>query len=320
MNELPFVSVCTPTFNRRPFIPYLKKCFLHQTYPQERMEWIVVDDGTDKIKDLLLDIPNLKYFYIDDKMTLGKKRNFMHTKCKGDIIVYMDDDDYYPTERVSHAVERLLSDDKVLCSGASELYVWFNELNKMVKFGPYSSSHATAGTFAFKKELLNITRYNDDACLAEEREFLKNYTIPFIQLDGKKSILVFSHEHNTYDKAKLLENSESNPTINNSDLTPKDFIEDPELYNFYTTLIHKELKEYDLGSVKYKPDVIKQTNQIEEERKKNQQQHQKCIVRTNEDGSQTPLSLEDIVVYINTLKREIKKRNDIIKQLLDKNV
>ena len=32
------------------------------------------------------------------KMTLGKKRNLMHEKSKGDIIVYMDDDDYYPPD------------------------------------------------------------------------------------------------------------------------------------------------------------------------------------------------------------------------------
>ena len=46
--ELPFVSICTPTFNRRPFIPYMIKCFEHQTYPKDRMEWIIIDDGTDK--------------------------------------------------------------------------------------------------------------------------------------------------------------------------------------------------------------------------------------------------------------------------------
>ena len=31
--ELPFVSVCTPTFNRRPFIKSMIKCFDHQLYP-----------------------------------------------------------------------------------------------------------------------------------------------------------------------------------------------------------------------------------------------------------------------------------------------
>ena len=42
--------------------------------------------------------------------------------------------------------------------------------------------------------------------LAEEKHFLKNYTIPFVQLDPMKTILVFSHNHNTFDKKKLLDN------------------------------------------------------------------------------------------------------------------
>jgi glycosyltransferase involved in cell wall biosynthesis len=49
---LPMVSICTPTFNRRPFIPMIIKCFEHQTYPKDRMEWIIIDDGTDKIGEL----------------------------------------------------------------------------------------------------------------------------------------------------------------------------------------------------------------------------------------------------------------------------
>ena len=49
----PFVSICTPTFNRRPFIPIMFECFKNQTYPKDRMEWIIVDDGTDKIQDLI---------------------------------------------------------------------------------------------------------------------------------------------------------------------------------------------------------------------------------------------------------------------------
>jgi len=49
--KYPFVSVCTPTFNRRPFINAMIKCFNHQTYPKNRMEWIIIDDGSDKIED-----------------------------------------------------------------------------------------------------------------------------------------------------------------------------------------------------------------------------------------------------------------------------
>ena len=103
----PFVSICTPTFNRRPFIPIIIKCFENQTYPRDKMEWIIVDDGTDKIEDLVAHLPYVRYFRYEEKMTLGKKRNISNEKAKGDIIVYMDDDDYYPPGRVQHAVEKL---------------------------------------------------------------------------------------------------------------------------------------------------------------------------------------------------------------------
>ena len=133
----PFVSVCTPTFNRRPFIENIIKCYKNQTYPKNRMEWIIIDDGTDPIQDILAkeNIPNLKYTYVE-KMHLGQKRNFMHSKAKGSIIVYMDDDDYYPPDRVSHAVEKLTENSTALCAGSSEIYIYFKGFQRMVQFGP----------------------------------------------------------------------------------------------------------------------------------------------------------------------------------------
>ena len=38
-NKLPKVSLCTPTFNRRPFIPMLINCMNRQTYPKKLIEW-----------------------------------------------------------------------------------------------------------------------------------------------------------------------------------------------------------------------------------------------------------------------------------------
>ena len=209
----PFVSICTPTYNRRIFIPNLIKCFELQTYPKELMEWIIIDDGEDKVEDLFINVPGVKYYRYDQKLKLGKKRNIMHEKCKGDIIVYMDDDDYYPPDRVTHAVDRLRSKPNALCAGSSIVYIYFNDLDKIYQFGPYGSNHATAGTFAFKKELLEITKYDDDAEMAEEKQFLKNYTIPFVQLDPRKCILVFAHQYNTFDKRKLIRNPNPNYVI-----------------------------------------------------------------------------------------------------------
>jgi len=231
----PFVSVCTPTYNRRIFIPQLIKCFEKQTYPKQLMEWIIIDDGEDSVEDLFKGVECVKYFRVEEKMKLGRKRNFMHEKSKGDIIVYMDDDDYYPPDRVNHAVNRLRSQPRAMAAGSSIVYIYFNDLEKIYQFGPYGPMHATAGTFAFKKELLKETKYDDDAELAEEKAFLKNYTVPLIQLDPTKAILVFAHQYNTFDKRKLLVNAHPQ-FVRPTNLKPRFIIKDKDMLEFYTKI------------------------------------------------------------------------------------
>ena len=61
----------------------------------------------------------------------------MHTKTKGEFLVYMDDDDYYPPERVEHAVDVLQKNPRALCAGSSELYVYFKHIDQMYQSGPF---------------------------------------------------------------------------------------------------------------------------------------------------------------------------------------
>ena len=269
--DLPLVSVCTPTFNRRPFIPSMIKCFNHQTYPKDKIEWIIIDDGDDSIEDLIKDHPNVKYHRYEKKMKLGKKRNLMHEKSKGDIIVYMDDDDYYPPTRIEHAV-KMLTSSKHLVAGASEIYIYFKHVQQMWQFGPYGPNHATAGTFAFKKELLQITKYNEEKSLAEEKEFLKSYSIPMIQLEPKQTILVFSHTQNTFDKKKLLEGGPT-PVSKVSDKTLDEFVKEPDILKWFLKDIDETLEKYEPGKPEKKPDVLKQMIEIEEERRRMAEQH-----------------------------------------------
>ena len=265
---LPFVSICTPTYNRRPFFPMAIECFNNYDYPKDRIEWIIVDDGTDPIEDLVKDIPRVKYFREEHQMVLGRKRNYMHEKCKGDIIIYQDDDDYYPPERVSHAVEKLMSDPKVMAAGSTVLFLYFKHIQQMYRFGPYSQNHATAGTFAFKRELLKETKYDDFKALAEEKDFLKGYTVPFIQLDPLKSILVFSHNHNTFDKKKLLEFA-PNPTCNpDMNITVNHIMKSESAKKFFLEDIDELLATYEPGDIKNKPEVLNQTKLIEGSRQK----------------------------------------------------
>ena len=331
LDKLPFVSICTPTFNRRPFIPIMIKCFENQTYPKEKMEWIIVDDGTDKIEDLVTHIPQVKYFKYDNKLSLGTKRNITNEQAKGDIIVYMDDDDYYPPDRVSHAVDKLRQNPKALCAGSSAMYIYFKHIQKMYQFGPYGPNHATAATFAFRKELLLKTRFDESASLAEEKKFLKDYTIPFVQLDPLKSILVFSHNHNSFDKKELLKQI-PNPFIKDTSVTPSDIVKEYGILQFFMEDINKLLDDYAPGLPENKPDVTKQLIQMKETREKMMQDNikknneynsliQKLSNQTNSQQGQSKINelsiiIQELSIENNQLKDKVKYLEDKIKQLI----
>ena len=331
MPKYPFVSICTPTFNRRPFIPIIIKCFENQDYPKDKMEWIIVDDGTDKIEDLVSHIPQVKYFKYDEKMTVGKKRNITNSKAKGSIIVYMDDDDYYPSNRVSHAVEKLQG-SPALCAGSSEMFIYFKHISKMYKFGPYGPNHSTAATFAFKRELLQKTKFDETSAVAEEKKFLKDYTIPFVQLDSNKTILVFSHNQNSFDKKELLKQG-PNPNMAESLLTPDYFVKEPDVLKFFMEDINNLLDNYSPGDVKFKPDVVKQLADLAAQREKMMQEHiqkqsaqniinelNKVIQQKTTEIDQLKGTVQQKVLENDQLKEQIKYVNDKIKQLITEKI
>lgn len=114
-NALPPVSVLTITKDRRAFIPLAKYCFLAQAYPEDKLEWVIVDDGTDQIKDLVSDLPNVTYVLCDRPMNVGEKRNLAVQKAKHDVLVMLDDDDVYPNHSVLSRVASLLAEPKKDC-------------------------------------------------------------------------------------------------------------------------------------------------------------------------------------------------------------
>ena len=139
--SLPTISILTPTYNRRHTFRLAIENFYAIDYPQLKIEWIIVDDGTDSIKDMLPKESRIKYYYIDEdkkkelydemvsnlninknskknskknklnkchkdgffnnRLPLGMKRNLCNKYASNKIRIHMDDDDYYPKESVS---------------------------------------------------------------------------------------------------------------------------------------------------------------------------------------------------------------------------
>jgi len=92
MNKISLVSVLTPTYNRRKFIPQYLRNIKNQDY-NGPIEILIADDGTDSIEDLLPNESSFKYIKLDSKKTIGYKRNLLCDEAKGDILINMDDDD-----------------------------------------------------------------------------------------------------------------------------------------------------------------------------------------------------------------------------------
>jgi len=133
-----------------------------------------------------------------------------------------------------------------------------------------------------------------------------------------KTILVISHEQNTFDKKRLI--NTNSPVCNDSALVPSTFIKDHNTLHFYTKDIKDTLKLYVEGDIKNKPNVLAEIKRRDEERSKQTQQQ---VVLTQPDGTKRPLQMNEIIEVLkmktnenNTLKEKISEYEQKIKQIL----
>jgi glycosyltransferase involved in cell wall biosynthesis len=206
------VSLITITqLSRAECLKQLHKMIQQQTY-KNIIEWVIVEgskteeDGLknrEKIVQLKNENTNIDIVYVEyTGMKLSDLRNAGNAVCKGDIIVCMDDDDYYPKERVEDAVYKL-SKSKNLIAGCSDIYVYDYYLETLYKSEKLGNNHSTNNCMAFKREYLENNAHEPGLSNAEEKSFTKDFTEPMVQLDAKKCIVVSSHNKNTFDKRQL---------------------------------------------------------------------------------------------------------------------
>lgn len=239
-NAFPFVSVLTPTYNRRKFIPIAIELFKAQTYPMNRMEWIIVDDGEEHVGDLFAasGLTNVRYVRIDSgKMKIGAKRNMLNDLAKGEICVCWDDDDYYPPERVKKAVHKLRSvkGGTTPLAGASRILLYYTALDEIYSFGPFMQNHCTNGTMAYWTSYGKENKYDENADKAEERSFTKEWKTPVLQMDPADVMLVICHNRNTVDKRRVLDRG--GPTLKKVSMKLKGIVKSAKIREFYASLV-----------------------------------------------------------------------------------
>jgi len=222
-NNNPSVSIVTITqYSRRKCLTNLAELIKKQDY-NNIIEWVIVDGShhsTDAIanekyiisqwKTLTLLPFNLEIVYIpfEKKQYLSDLRNTGNNSCHGDIIVCMDDDDYYPPTRVSHAVFRLIN-STLLIAGCSNAYIYFYLYNRLFQLRKLGENHSTNNCMAYKREYLKNHSHASGLDKAEESSFTNDFTAEMIQLDAGQTIVISGHNMNTVNKDWLCNNEKS---------------------------------------------------------------------------------------------------------------
>ena len=228
----PFVTVIVPTYNRRDFLPYLLHQYKYQTYPHDRMELLIIDDSPISNKDLFEKEDkkyNINYIHLKEKIKLGAKRNMLNENAKGEIIVCMDDDDWYSPRRVKHCVDKLTK-SKMQIGGSTILHIYYPHIDEIRQFGPYgidisqvhNSRRSTAGPMCYTKEYTKTHKYPEDADKAEESQWTNQFSEPMVQLDPHQTMICLAHGNNTVDKIPFI--PQGKPTT----LKIKDFFQDKD--------------------------------------------------------------------------------------------
>lgn len=168
-DTMPKVSVVTITKDRRAFIPLAKYCFLAQGYPEDKLEWVIVDDGNDQIKDLVSDLPNVKYVLCDRPMNVGEKRNLAVEHASHDVLVMLDDDDIYPNNSIATRVAYMLAGPiPKECSFCTTI--------------PCFDIHQKNSFMNVPPNTLGMSERVSEATLCFTRDFWKNCKFPEIQI------------------------------------------------------------------------------------------------------------------------------------------
>jgi glycosyltransferase involved in cell wall biosynthesis len=111
MNNLPLVSIITPSYNQVAYLEQTILSVINQSYPH--IEYIVIDGGsTDGSVELIKQYQHHLTYWVseqDEGQTHAVNKGV--AKCSGEIIAYINSDDLYEKDAVQQIVNAYLEDD-----------------------------------------------------------------------------------------------------------------------------------------------------------------------------------------------------------------
>jgi hypothetical protein len=212
-DDLPNVSIITPTWNRKNLFVLALNNFYNTDYPMKKLEWVIVDDSNDseKVKSLLPQDERIKYIELDtngESLPISQKRNIAVQNATYDIIVHMDDDDFYYPQHVLSRVKTLLSNDGAQCVGCTQLGC-YNVLNQQsFKIGD-ETSVLTEASMCYYKQFWLERPFFERVKMGESIHFLKSREKYVVQIPFTYVMIAITHKTNITKKLRSNEESDN---------------------------------------------------------------------------------------------------------------
>lgn len=183
-----------------------------QTYKNIK-EWIIVEgsrtpDEANCNKVLLTEFfesnkdKNINFVYVpstysaESNNKIGALRNRGDKLATGDIIIRMDDDDYYFPKYFEHCVSKLRNSDKLLAC-ATNIYLYDIMIGKVFK------SNITPIVLAYKRNYILDHSCDETINSDEDETFTNKYTEPMETLMADNTVVKIIHASNTFFKKVL---------------------------------------------------------------------------------------------------------------------
>ena len=172
-----------------------------QSYPEDKLEWVIVDDGVDPIEDTLIGVPNVKYVRADPGLTISQKRNLAVENAMYDIMVTMDDDDVYPNNSVLHRVAMLLMSPEKGCAFCTTIPCYdVTKFSSFMNVPPYvlpMSERVSEATLVFTRKFWEEGKFDDSVHIGEGNAFIRSREQMCRELSPQDVIVSLIHPKNT---------------------------------------------------------------------------------------------------------------------------
>ena len=209
MSDLPNISILTPTYNRRKFLPLYLHNLKNLNYPHNKIEVCIDDDGHEPFIDYEVFKEQIKpmkliYHRENKRRSIGFKRNHLVKKlATNKLLCFMDDDDIYNADYLLYSFTMLKKHKAGLVGSSSMLFTYPEKDFIMTGIRCGNKIQIHEATMFFTRKYFKSMGGFEDSSQGEGSKFIQNQNKNIYDTENDFLMICVAHDGNTVDKSQF---------------------------------------------------------------------------------------------------------------------